>query len=66
MTNLENVQRVITWNSKKLDDGNFIANVYSFDHGVEAVVHCSYTCDSRAKAVTRAKKAVRFLKAKRA
>ena len=55
--------RVISWASKKNEDGTFTARVYSFDYGVEEVTHYTYTRSSRAQAVGAAKKAVKFLKA---
>ncbi len=63
MKELNNIQRVVSWNSKKNADGTYTANAYSFDHGVSPVTHASYTRASRAQAVTAAKKAVRYLKA---
>lgn len=63
MNELNNIQRVVTWNSKKNADGTCTAKAYSFDHNAPTVVHASYTRASRAQAVTAAKKAVRYLKA---
>jgi hypothetical protein len=63
MNALNNIQRVVSWNSKKNNDGTFTATAYSFDHNAPTVVHASYTRASRAQAVADAKKAVRYLKA---
>lgn len=43
MNALNNIQRVVSWNSKKNDDGTFTATTYSFDHNAPTVVHASYT-----------------------
>lgn len=63
MKELNNIQRVVSWNSKKNADGTYTAKAYSFDHQVSPVIHGEYTRASRAQAVTAAKKAVRYLKA---
>lgn len=63
MNALNNIQRVVGWNSTKNADGTFTATAYSFDYQVTPVVHASYTRASRAQAVAAAKKAVRYLKA---
>jgi len=63
MNEVNNIQRVVSWNSKKNADGTYTATAYSFDHDAPTVVHAAYTRASRAQAVTAAKKAVRYLKA---
>lgn len=63
MNELQNIQRVVSWSSTKNDDGTYTAKAYSFDQRSQTVVHARYTNTSRSKAVTSAKKAVKYLKA---
>ena len=62
MTNLENIQRVVSWHSKKNEDGTYTSTVYSFDYELPATIHAEYTRKTRASATNAAKKAVRHIK----
>ena len=54
---------VITWRSRKNEDGTFTGIVYSFDYEVPAVTLGQYRRQTRAQAVGAAKKAVKYFKA---
>jgi hypothetical protein len=62
MENMDNIQRVVSWTSTKNADGTFTAKVRSLDFGV-SVQHASFDAPTRARAVTKAKKCVRYIKA---
>lgn len=65
MENMNNIQRVVSWNSKKNADGTFSAQAYSFDQNV-VVRHAKYTRATRAQAVSAAKKAARYIRSQQA
>jgi len=64
MNNIDNIQRVVGWKSKKNADGTFTATAYSFDEAKTRTIHVEYTRKTRARSVTAVKKACRFLKQK--
>lgn len=62
MENMDNVQQVISWSSTKNSNGTFTAKVRSSDFGI-SVQHASFDAPTRARAVTKAKKCVLYIKA---
>jgi len=61
MQNLNNINRAISWKTKKVENG-FMAIVTSFDYKVARVLHFEQTYKTRAIAKSNAQKAVRYLK----
>ena len=62
MNNTNNIQRVVSFSSKKNQDGTFTGTAYSFDFQVANVVHATFNRKTRAQAVGATKKAVKALK----
>jgi len=62
VNNLKNIFGIISWRSKKNSDGTFTASVISIEYQKPLEVHFQITRPTRAQAVSRIKKAVRFAK----
>ena len=61
MTSKSEINRVVSWRTTKVESG-YKYKVYSFDEGIDNLVHYTGIETSRAKAAGRAKKHVRYLK----
>jgi len=62
MYHLENIKRVVSWNSTKNPDGTFTGAVFSFEGNNIRICHGRFTRKTRAQAVGAAKRGVRYVK----
>lgn len=62
MDNLDNIQRVVGWQTKKQADGSYVGQAYSADYQRDTVIHFEAVRPSRAMAKRAAQNACRELR----